>query len=126
MKTIILIAAIIIAFVATAPVQAKDKVHKKVPEGKVKTSYVCFVNNKYMGKEQIPVEVGGETYYGCCKGCVGNLKSNRKVRFAKDPLTGKEVDKAKAYIVTQGKGSKAVFYFKNKENYEKYKKKTGH
>ena len=87
----------------------------------VQNSYVCYVNNKYMGKEQIPVEVDGKTYYGCCQGCVGNLKSNEKVRLAKDPLTGEQVDKALAYIVLNPNGTSEVYYFKNEKNYQKWK-----
>ncbi len=92
---------------------------------KVESNFVCYVNNKYMGKQQIPVEVDGKTYYGCCQGCVGNLKYNRKVRYSVDPYTGEEVDKATAYIVVKGDGSQEVYYFKNKANYDKFKKNAG-
>merc|ERR1712232_951318 len=93
----------------------------QLPEGRVKSSYVCYVNNNYMGKEQIPVEVDGKTYYGCCQGCVGNLKKNRAPRYATDPLTGREVDKATAYIVLKPNGNGKVLYFESEENYLKFK-----
>lgn len=92
----------------------------QMPEGKVETSFVCFVNNKYLGKEQIPVEVDGKTYYGCCMGCVGNLKKNRAPRYSVDPLSGKEVDLSTAYIVLRPDGSGEVLYFESEENYQKY------
>lgn len=119
MRTLII--SIIISFVgitASNSVKAQEQV-----KGKVKSSYVCYVNNKYMGKEQIPVKVDGKTYYGCCQGCVGNLKKNRAPRYAKDPLSGKEVDKATAYIVIKEAGKPDVLYFENKANYDKYIKK---
>jgi YHS domain-containing protein len=93
---------------------------QNIPEGHVSTDYVCFVNNKFMGKEQIPVEVNGKTYYGCCQGCVGTLKFDRSSRYATDPYTGKEVDKATAYIVTIPGTGGMVQYFESKLNYEKY------
>lgn len=94
---------------------------EQLPEGKVQSSFVCYVNNNYMGKEQIPVEVDGKTYYGCCMGCVGNLKKNRAPRYARDPLTGNEVDKATAYIVLKPNGNGKVLYFQSEENYLKYR-----
>lgn len=90
-------------------------------DGQVQTSYVCFVNNKYLGKEQIPVEVDGKTYYGCCQGCVGNLKKNRAPRYATDPLTGNEVDKSSAFIVLKPNANGEVLYFASEENYLKFK-----
>ncbi len=95
----------------------------KADQTPLKTSYVCMVNNKYMGKEQIPVEYKDKVYYGCCQGCVKNLQNNRSVRYSVDPLTGKEVDKATAYIVMQPGKSGEVFYFESEENYKKYKVK---
>jgi YHS domain-containing protein len=118
MKTLII--SIIISMVGVitgCSVQAQDQV-----KGKVQSSYVCYVNNKYMGKEQIPVEVNGKTYYGCCQMCVGKLQNNEEVRTAIDPLTDKEVDKATAYIVIKDLGKSDVLYFENKNNYEKFKK----
>src|SRR3990170_6550898 len=72
-------------------------------------SHVCMVNNMDMGKPQIPVKVGDQTYYGCCKMCEGILKKDRSARFAKDPVSGKEVDKAKAVIGAKPNGE--VLYF---------------
>ncbi len=98
--------------VSDTPLQSVDP--------KLKTSYVCMMNNKYFGTEQIPVEVEGKNYYGCCQGCVNSLKSNRAIRFTQDPYSGEEVDKADAYIVLNPDGSKNVLYFKSGENYGNY------
>lgn len=92
-------------------------------ESKLKPSLVCFVNNKFMGIDQIPVEVEGKTYYGCCKDCVGKLKNIREIRYSIDPLTGKEVDKALAYIVLDPKGNQDVLYFESEQNYLNYLKR---
>ena len=84
----------------------------------VDTKTVCMVNDRAMGKEQIPVEVGGKTYYGCCKMCVGNLTNKREYRYSTDPVSGNEVDKAAAYIVQKPNGE--VFYFESPENAKKH------
>jgi YHS domain-containing protein len=89
---------------------------------KVKTSFVCMMDNKFKGKEQIPVMVNGKTYYGCCQGCVHALKNNRDIRYARDPLTGEEVDKADAYITLKSNGTDSVFYFKSVETYADFMK----
>ena len=85
-----------------------------------KISHVCMMNNKYFESEQIPADVEGKIYYGCCQGCVASLKNNRSMRYAKDPHNGEEVDKANSYIVLNQDGSKNVLYFKSDENYSKY------
>jgi YHS domain-containing protein len=79
---------------------------------------VCMVDDGIKGVPQIAVEVEGKTYYGCCPGCVNALQTKRSTRFAKDPLTGKEVDKATAFILP-GPGGKAL-YFESSETAEKY------
>ena len=124
MKTIItsLIMALSFGFVINNA--DAQNAQEKIPNGKLQSSFVCYVNNNYMGKEQIPVEVEGKTYYGCCMGCVGNLKKNRKVRYAQDPLTNEEVDKSTAFIVLKSDTGAAVQYFANAENYAKYKSKN--
>lgn len=121
MKTKVLVAVLLGVFLLTIKLgnsQAETDVAGQTP---LQSSYVCMVNNKYFGKEQIPVPYEGKTYYGCCKGCVGNLQNNRSVRYSVDPGTGKEVDKATAYIVMQPGDSGEVFYFESEASYKKYK-----
>lgn len=81
-------------------------------------SHVCMVNNEDMGKPQIPVKVGSQTYYGCCKMCVGTLTNDREARFATDPVNGKEVDKAKAFIGAKPSGE--VLYFEDEKNLQAF------
>jgi len=89
-----------------------------IPASEVKASEVCMVNDRVMGKPQIPVEVEGKTYYGCCEGCKSRLQNDRSMRYSTDPLTGKEVDKARAYIV---QGTQAeVLYFESEQTATRY------
>jgi YHS domain-containing protein len=90
---------------------------------RVESKYVCMVNNAIFDKEQIPVEVEGKTYYGCCQMCKQALNDKRELRVAVDPVSGKEVDKAKAVIAALADGS--VLYFENEENFKKYREKAG-
>ena len=83
------------------------------------TSQVCMVNDQYMGKAQIPVEVEGKTYFGCCEMCKGRLASEPATRQATDPVTGAPVDKATAVIGRQADGK--VLYFASAESFAKYR-----
>ncbi len=94
-----------------APVKNEVKFEKK--------SDVCMVTNMVPGdRPMFPVEVDGKTYYGCCPMCVTRLKDERAVRYAVDPVTKREVDKASAFI-TAGPGRKAV-YFESEATAKKY------
>lgn len=86
----------------------------------LKTSEVCMMNNQFFGKEQIPVEVGGKTYYGCCEMCKTTLRENASTRISNDPYTGEEIDKADAFIVKKSSESDEVLYFKSAETYESF------
>jgi YHS domain-containing protein len=82
---------------------------------------VCMVTNKAFPDDQIPVEVEGKTYYGCCEMCKGRLTSDAKLRTAVDPVSQKTVDKADAVIAADSKGK--VFYFENDDNLVAYNAK---
>ncbi|WP_225986684.1 hypothetical protein [Rufibacter sp. LB8] len=90
---------------------------RKIP---LPNEQVCMVNNAFMGKKQIPVVFDGKTYYGCCQMCVEKIQTKRDARFAKDPLSGKEVDKADAFIVPAAPGQEQVLYFESEESYRQY------
>jgi YHS domain-containing protein len=83
---------------------------------------VCMVTNKAFPDDQIPVEVEGKTYYGCCEMCKGRLTSDAKLRTAVDPVSQKPVDKADAVIAADSKGK--VFYFESEENLAAYNAKV--
>ena len=99
---------------------SKEILSKSAEVAKIESSKVCYVNNKFMGIDQIPVEFENKTYYGCCEGCVLKLKTMRETRFAKDPFTGNEVDKSVAFIVLSPKGNNDVLYFESKQTYIEY------
>lgn len=86
---------------------------------KVPNKQICMVNNAYMGKDQFEVPYDGKTYYGCCNMCVEKIPNDETARKAKDPFTGKEIDKANAYIVLKDQQGN-VDYFENEENYKKF------
>ncbi len=93
------------------------------PAGKltrVETKMVCMINEHAMGKEQIPIEIEGRTYYGCCDMCKKALAADATKRVATDPVSGKQVDKATAVIAAQEDGR--VFYFESEATLAKYNK----
>lgn len=78
-----------------------------------------MVTDQFMGRPQIPVEVEGRTYYGCCAMCKERLNKEPAVRMARDPVTGEEVDKTKAVIVHDASGK--LFYFASEDTLRRYR-----
>lgn len=85
---------------------------------KVEAKKVCMVNDAVFAKDQIPVEVQGRTYYGCCEMCKGRLANDETARTAADPVTGKKVDKATAVIGAKADGS--VLYFESEKTFAEF------
>ncbi|WP_325145321.1 TRASH domain-containing protein [Oligoflexus sp.] len=88
------------------------------PWQKVDNKKVCMVTDMVFPRDQIPVQVGSKTYYGCCENCKATLGKDETVRYAVDPVSGKKVDKATAVIGAGPDGS--VAYFENDANLEKF------
>lgn len=84
----------------------------------VDSKYVCMVTNQLFVKEQIPVEVEGKTYYGCCEMCKAKIKNNPQSREATDPVSGNKVDKAQSVIGATADGD--IYYFESEENLGKF------
>ena len=84
----------------------------------VESKYVCMVNDDLFDSAQIPVDVNGITYYGCCMGCKAKLENNPSTRFAVDPVSGNSVDKAAATIGADS--DRNVYYFENLANLQAY------
>jgi YHS domain-containing protein len=101
----------------TAPAAAKGAGAAKVTRVE-NVKKVCMVNDQLFDKDQVPVEIEGKTYYGCCEMCKQALKAKAALRSAVDPVTGKPVDKAKAVIGAQADGK--VLYFENETNFKKF------
>lgn len=85
---------------------------------KVTNEKVCMVTDMLFAKKQIPIEVKGKTYYGCCENCKERLGKDAEVRKAVDPVSGKQVDKATASIAAGPEGD--VAYFENDANMNKF------
>lgn len=119
MRSLVVLFAVVMAASAQNPARAADSsAPAQARLTRAKPSLVCMVNDRYMGKAQIPVEVEGKTYYGCCKMCEQRLAQDVAIRSAVDPVSGKTVDKAKAVI---GRASNDdVLYFESQANLDKH------
>lgn len=85
---------------------------------RVEPKRVCMVTNAVFPKDQIPVQVSGKTYYGCCENCKKTLAEDDSVRFGVDPVSQKKVDKATALIAAGPDGG--VLYFENEGSFQKF------
>lgn len=85
-------------------------------------SLVCMVNNQFMGRPQIPIEVDGRTYYGCCEMCKGRLGSDPSSRVSTDPVSGNTVDKAMAVIGRAADGR--TLYFESDQTFTEYARRA--
>jgi YHS domain-containing protein len=92
------------------------------PLHRVQAKRVCMVNDTAFPKDQIPVKVGKETYFGCCQMCEGRLANDPAVRHATDPVSGKPVDKAKAVIGVKPDGK--VLYFESEKTFAAFGKRS--
>lgn len=90
---------------------------------RVETKKVCMVNNALFQKDQIPVQVDGKTYYGCCEMCKERLAKDAAARTGIDPVTGKSVDKATAVIGALEDDS--VLYFESEATFTEYSQGGG-
>jgi YHS domain-containing protein len=92
------------------------------PLKRVEAKRVCMVNNTAFDKDQIPVDVGGKTYFGCCEMCKGKLAQDASIRQAVDPVSGKPVDKATAIIGATPEGK--VYYFESEKTFAEFGKQA--
>ncbi|MCS5597025.1 MAG: hypothetical protein NZ828_07205 [Alphaproteobacteria bacterium] len=117
----ILMVLLIFPFSVSAEVNANTQQTQSASEAyeyiwleRVEPEYVCMVNDQRFPNVQIPVEVNGKTYYGCCQMCKAKLESVQEIREGRDPVSGVIVDKASAVI---GAGPDwTAYYFENEEN----------
>lgn len=103
------------AAAAILPAETKES----SPLKQVDAKYVCMINKKVFPNAQIPVEVAGRTYYGCCDMCKTRLQGDPKSRMDVDPVSGKEVDKATAVIGADKDGT--TYFFESVVNLKKFK-----
>ena len=105
-----------------APTPSSERTQLALPAGLTRvtdTSQVCMINDQFMGRAQIPVVVEGRTYYGCCPACKEKLEKQPASRMALDPVTGAQVDKARAIIVQDAAGK--VLYFASEDTLQGYR-----
>jgi YHS domain-containing protein len=104
-----------------------DLQKQEVPKGarqdqagltRIEAKFVCMMNNRRFEKEQIPIEVGGQMYYGCCEGCKKSLQQDAALRSAIDPVSQQPVDKATAVIGARNDGT--VLYFESEDTMKSY------
>jgi len=118
-KTLFLNFIVLIAIVSFGTFTYADQtIEQSSALTKVDSKYVCMITNQEFAREQIPVELEGKTYYGCCEMCKAKIKNNPKSREATDPISGNKVDKADAVIGAAPDGN--VFYFENEENLSQF------
>jgi YHS domain-containing protein len=114
LASFVAVAALLVAPLLAPPARAE------APLQRVAAARVCMVNDNLFPKDQIPVEVSGKTYFGCCEMCKDRLASDASLRTATDPVSKKQVDKATAVIGARPDGR--VIYFENAANFERYQK----
>lgn len=85
---------------------------------RVEPRRVCMVNDRVYDRDQIPVEIEGRTYFGCCEMCKERLSRDPSVREAIDPVTGRRVDKARAVVAADAEGR--VRYFESEESLARF------
>jgi YHS domain-containing protein len=122
MKLLTKLVFVIMLFSCLAAFAADDQTSDKPNLVRVEAKKVCMINNQVMEKDQIPVDVNGKTYYGCCEMCKKALQEKEEARTAVDPVSGKKVDKAAAIIGADKNGK--VFYFESEKNLNSYTAKN--
>lgn len=104
------------------PTSSSERAQVSLPAGLTRVtdpSQVCMINDQFMGRAQIPIKVEGRTYYGCCPACKEKLEKQPASRMAVDPVTGEQVDKARAIIVQDSAGK--VLYFASEDTLQGYR-----
>ena len=108
MRVLVLLRTVLLVVAAVGVIGAAPARSGETPAGEaapaapraaivpVETSNVCMMNDQLFDRPMIPVEVEGETYFGCCEMCKARLAADARLRTSKDPVTGREVDKATA------------------------------
>lgn len=106
-RLIAVFAAVTLAVVSVAGAAWAVTPNVTVPE----RSRVCMMQDTVMTTPAIPLAHGGKTYYGCCEMCKAKIAADpARYTVAHDPVTGAEVDKATAALLSvDGR----VYYFES-------------
>lgn len=85
------------------------------------SSTTCMLSNRFFGeRKQVPVQVAGKTYHGCCPRCAARLGSDAASRSAIDPFSGNAVDKASAVLAHDERN--ALYYFESEATLARWSK----
>ncbi len=109
MKVLLLIFFPLFVWAAEAQLKPIDK------------SKVCMQLDEAYPTKQRSVKIGKHNYNYCCDRCKSKLLENPELRIAKDPFSGKEINKALAYTAQDSLGN--VVYFENEKNFKTYVEK---
>lgn len=85
----------------------------------ISSQYVCMITKKQFKTEQSSVAIDGRNYYYCCDMCKTQLQNDPQTRMDKDPVSGKEIDKASAVVGVDKEGN--VYFFENVRNLQKFR-----
>lgn len=85
---------------------------------RVMPSEVNMVTNRYTQQAQSAVRMDGKVYYTSGEVYVMNLKENPSIRFAKDPISGRTIDKADADIYIDASGR--ALYFGTDDSFKSF------
>lgn len=86
-------------------------------------SHVCMMQDTLLKTPGIPIQHAGKTYFGCCPMCNEKIASEpNRYTVARDPVSGKAVDKATAELFSLGT---AVFFFESPDTRDRFAKDPG-
>jgi YHS domain-containing protein len=77
---------------------------------------VNMVTNRRESKKQSALSLNGKSYFCPNNAYAANMSNNPSIRFAKDPLTDKRIDKSDAVIYADASGR--VYYFESEDTYK--------
>lgn len=83
---------------------------------RVNADEVNMATNRHEKKKQDVINMNGRSYYCSGKGSELNMTLNPSIRFAKDPLTDRKIDKSEAAIYADASGR--VYYFESEDTYK--------
>jgi YHS domain-containing protein len=79
-----------------------------------KREYVCMMQDMVLEKPGIAIPYRGKTYYGCCAMCKARIEASPdEYTRAVDPVSGRTVDKASAFVYNLNGDA---FYFATRAN----------
>jgi len=85
---------------------------------RVKVGEVNMVTNRHTKDPQTKIIMGGKIYYTTGESYAWTMQQNPSIRFTKDPVTNKTIDKADAIIYIDASGR--ALYFESDDTYARF------